>query len=273
MSFKDCSFAVKKGREATARVVVARELGITSYTVESTFSGVDFGPLADCHLNVDHLQEAGCAICDTLLDYYNLRSQLEEEIPQSMPLLTNDDDEDNVVDDNDDIESESDSDSIEGEATPGDEVSPWDGPSAVEPVPHADETQPGSSRPVIPHLKILKQHRSSLSPGLKCSRPLHQSSSIRRAGNQRWISGATLTLPIQYGRSSSALPATSPGIMVRKRSAPAATSIKSSPLSLDDGRERQLLFVMSGTSNVSGLLVSSSSRKAETVRTAPRASM
>jgi hypothetical protein len=34
VSFKDCSFAVKKGREATARVVVARELGVAnSYTV------------------------------------------------------------------------------------------------------------------------------------------------------------------------------------------------------------------------------------------------
>ncbi|CAM9668975.1 unnamed protein product [Ectocarpus sp. 4 AP-2014] len=71
VSFKECSFAVKKGREATARVVVARDLGIgNSYTVESTFCGVDFGPLKDHHLNSDHLQEAGVAICDALLDYY-----------------------------------------------------------------------------------------------------------------------------------------------------------------------------------------------------------
>ncbi|CAM9876303.1 unnamed protein product, partial [Ectocarpus sp. 12 AP-2014] len=71
VSFKECSFAVKKGREATARVVVARDLGIgNSYTVESTFCGVDFGPLKDHHLNTDHLQEAGVAICDALLDYY-----------------------------------------------------------------------------------------------------------------------------------------------------------------------------------------------------------
>ncbi|CAM9864914.1 unnamed protein product, partial [Choristocarpus tenellus] len=70
VSFKDCSFAVKKGRESTARVVVARDLGIgNSYTVESTFCGVDFGPLKDNHLNIHHLQEAGVAICDSLLDY------------------------------------------------------------------------------------------------------------------------------------------------------------------------------------------------------------
>ncbi|CAM9388127.1 unnamed protein product, partial [Hapterophycus canaliculatus] len=48
-----------------------RDLGIgNSYTVESTFCGVDFGPLKDHHLNTDHLQEAGVAICDALLDYY-----------------------------------------------------------------------------------------------------------------------------------------------------------------------------------------------------------
>lgn len=71
VSLKDCSFAVKKGRESTARVVVARELGIeNSYTVESTFCGVDFGPLAGNHLNTDHLQEAGRAICLSILDTY-----------------------------------------------------------------------------------------------------------------------------------------------------------------------------------------------------------
>eukprot|EP00752_Nemacystus_decipiens_P005218 g4737.t1 len=79
VSFKDCSFAVKKGREATARVVVARDLGIgNSYTVESTFCGVDFGPLKNHHLNTDHLQEAGVAICDALLDYY-LPNQVQRE--------------------------------------------------------------------------------------------------------------------------------------------------------------------------------------------------
>ncbi|CAN0471285.1 unnamed protein product, partial [Discosporangium mesarthrocarpum] len=36
-----------------------RDLGIgNSYTVESTFCGVDFGPLKDHHINTDHLQVA-----------------------------------------------------------------------------------------------------------------------------------------------------------------------------------------------------------------------
>mmetsp|Transcript_33178 Transcript_33178/g.32575 ORF Transcript_33178/g.32575 Transcript_33178/m.32575 type:complete len:89 (+) Transcript_33178:1234-1500(+) len=37
-SFSDCSFAVQKSKESTARVVMWKELGITnSYTLESSF--------------------------------------------------------------------------------------------------------------------------------------------------------------------------------------------------------------------------------------------
>jgi len=44
-SFRNCSFVVEKSKEATARVVVWRELGvIRSYTMESTYCGADQGP-------------------------------------------------------------------------------------------------------------------------------------------------------------------------------------------------------------------------------------
>lgn len=57
-SFSDCSFTVKKEREATARVVVARELGVSySYTLEATFCGPNYGALKNCHMNIGHLQE------------------------------------------------------------------------------------------------------------------------------------------------------------------------------------------------------------------------
>jgi len=40
VSFSDCCFAVKKGREGTGRVVVSKELGIhNAYTMEATFCG------------------------------------------------------------------------------------------------------------------------------------------------------------------------------------------------------------------------------------------
>lgn len=71
MSFQDCSFSMRKGRESTARVVVAKELGIlNSYTLEGTFAGPNFGALKDMHMNGNHFQEMGHALCDSILDYY-----------------------------------------------------------------------------------------------------------------------------------------------------------------------------------------------------------
>lgn len=43
-NYSFCSFAVEKSKEATARVVVWRELGVArSYTMESTYCGADQG--------------------------------------------------------------------------------------------------------------------------------------------------------------------------------------------------------------------------------------
>ena len=70
VSYADCSFNVKKGRESTARVVVAKEVGITNaFTLEATFCGSNYGPLKYCHMNVGHLQEVGAALCDAFLNY------------------------------------------------------------------------------------------------------------------------------------------------------------------------------------------------------------
>ena len=68
--FADCSFHVRKGRESTARVVVAREMNIPcSFTLEATFCGSNYGPLKHCHMHVGHLQETGAAMCDAILNF------------------------------------------------------------------------------------------------------------------------------------------------------------------------------------------------------------
>ena len=70
VSFADCSFHVKKGRDTTARVVVSKELNIPfSYTLEATFCGANYGPLKHCHMNIGHLQEVGSAMCDAILHF------------------------------------------------------------------------------------------------------------------------------------------------------------------------------------------------------------
>jgi len=68
--YNDCSFAVKKGRESTARVVVSKEINIVcSFTLEATFCGSNYGPLKHCHMNIGHLQEVGTSLCDTILNF------------------------------------------------------------------------------------------------------------------------------------------------------------------------------------------------------------
>lgn len=69
--YNDCSFAVKKGRESTARVVVSKEINIlNSFTLEATFCGSNYGPLKHCHMNIGHLQEVGSSLCDSILNYF-----------------------------------------------------------------------------------------------------------------------------------------------------------------------------------------------------------
>jgi hypothetical protein len=71
VSFADCSFHVRKGRESTARVVVSRELNIPlSFTLEATFCGSNYGPYQNSHMNIGHLQEVGASLCDAVLQFF-----------------------------------------------------------------------------------------------------------------------------------------------------------------------------------------------------------
>jgi hypothetical protein len=70
VSYADCSFHVKNGREGPARVIVSKELNIPlSFTLEATFCGPNYGPLKNCHMNTGHLQEVGASLCDTIFRY------------------------------------------------------------------------------------------------------------------------------------------------------------------------------------------------------------
>jgi len=83
-NFADCSFAVQKAKESTARVAIWKELGITNtFTLEASFCGADQGKFADYHFNQDLLQEVGHRFCETILDFCDpdqtkVRSVLEE---------------------------------------------------------------------------------------------------------------------------------------------------------------------------------------------------
>jgi hypothetical protein len=72
-NFSDCSFAIQKSKESTARVVGWKELGIQNcYTLESSFCGSDFGKYQDLHFNTNMLQSIGPKFCETLLEFVQL---------------------------------------------------------------------------------------------------------------------------------------------------------------------------------------------------------
>lgn len=71
-SFNDCVFGIQKSKEATARIVIWREMGIiNSYTLEASFCGSDFGRHADFHFNTEHYQEIAHNFCDALNEFCN----------------------------------------------------------------------------------------------------------------------------------------------------------------------------------------------------------
>ncbi|XP_070542811.1 cytosolic carboxypeptidase 1-like isoform X3 [Ptychodera flava] len=67
-SISNCSFVVEKSKEATARVVVWREIGVLrSYTMESTYCGCDQGPYKGFQIGTRELEEMGKKFCEALL--------------------------------------------------------------------------------------------------------------------------------------------------------------------------------------------------------------
>ena len=68
--YKNCSFHVNASREGTARVVVARELGVSqSYTLEASFSG---HLLTRTHFSIQHYHRMGQCLADSLVDHLDV---------------------------------------------------------------------------------------------------------------------------------------------------------------------------------------------------------
>ena len=69
-SFPHCSFTISRGKESTARAVLYRELGVAnSYTLEASFAGCDRGALKGLQFNIEHLQNMGRNLGETLLEF------------------------------------------------------------------------------------------------------------------------------------------------------------------------------------------------------------
>ncbi|XP_066920807.1 cytosolic carboxypeptidase 1-like [Clytia hemisphaerica] len=69
-SLQNCNYAMEKSKEATARIVGFRELGIDrSYTLESSYSGMDQGEYAGYHIGTTHLEDMGRTFCRALFKF------------------------------------------------------------------------------------------------------------------------------------------------------------------------------------------------------------
>ncbi|CAH1796187.1 unnamed protein product [Owenia fusiformis] len=76
-SLGNCSFMVEKSKEATARVVVWRQIGVVrSYTMESTYCGCDQGAYRGNHINTRMLEEMGRKFCEALLKVRSRHAKL-----------------------------------------------------------------------------------------------------------------------------------------------------------------------------------------------------
>ncbi|XP_056319019.1 cytosolic carboxypeptidase 1 isoform X2 [Danio aesculapii] len=77
-SLSSCSFVVERSKEATARVVVWREIGVQrSYTMESTLCGCDQGKYKGLQIGTSELEEMGSQFCLALLRLRRFTSPLE----------------------------------------------------------------------------------------------------------------------------------------------------------------------------------------------------
>jgi len=101
--FDDCCFKIQKCKESTARVVAYRELSIANaFTLEASFCGADFGPLADYHFTIRHLEEMGYMICDAILDFCDPDQTKVLQVMRELQLLYPDDGASDDVSDSED---------------------------------------------------------------------------------------------------------------------------------------------------------------------------
>ncbi|XP_038077720.1 cytosolic carboxypeptidase 1-like [Patiria miniata] len=89
-SLSSCSFVVEKAKEATARVVVWKELRVPrSYTMESTYCGCDQGQYKGFQITTAMLEEMGQKFCEGLLRLITRRSSerlLSDKSPSQTSL-------------------------------------------------------------------------------------------------------------------------------------------------------------------------------------------
>ena len=73
-NFNKCSFVMQKGKEATSRMTMFKELEIPAvYTLEASFCGAEQGPLKDKHFSIKNLMKLGKDLFRALILYCDIK--------------------------------------------------------------------------------------------------------------------------------------------------------------------------------------------------------
>jgi hypothetical protein len=85
-SFEQSRFSMSKGKEATARISMFKELGIPNiFTLEASFCGADKGVLQGHHFSTDNFMLAGRRLLETIIVYHkiNVKTSIKEIKPKA----------------------------------------------------------------------------------------------------------------------------------------------------------------------------------------------
>lgn len=102
--FSSCRFTIERAKESTARVVLYREFGVlNSFTLESTYCGVDIGMKRGLQIQIGDLQKIGEDFCFGI----NSLILLPEFSGDSIPFANANETEKNLIKSNDSSSSSS----------------------------------------------------------------------------------------------------------------------------------------------------------------------
>eukprot|EP00953_Heterococcus_sp_UTEX-ZZ885_P012636 7239-Heterococcus_DN1.PRE.1 len=235
VSFKDCSFAVKKGREATARVVVARELGVAnSYTRRELHAGMLAmddelnTPMGDRSRSTATLHSADNNT-NTNTTGSSGNGDVVNDVITALTAASSSAEDDACVDANDDVQSESDNDSTNG----------GDGDDGDAPQLQEDELVPTKNSP--------PPTRQSDSPTavLKAARVYAAQQQLQRDCAAAGAAAGTIVLASQSAAAAAAAAADAAAVTASKRVVTTSTS----KLAVKRGGSSRWLATNEGTTN------------------------
>eukprot|EP00828_Plagiopyla_frontata_P003071 TRINITY_DN10789_c0_g1_i1.p1 TRINITY_DN10789_c0_g1~~TRINITY_DN10789_c0_g1_i1.p1 ORF type:complete len:218 (-),score=40.50 TRINITY_DN10789_c0_g1_i1:180-833(-) len=106
--FKDCSFAIQKEREGSARIALWKDFNIINcYTLEVSFCGADFGKYEYLHFNLEIYKEISWMFCHSIIDCFEPEQTKVKAVMEEIEnMVVKQNEKKNVGDDSSDGDSD-----------------------------------------------------------------------------------------------------------------------------------------------------------------------